>query len=150
MLYFDRYAGRYCFPDEAKDSHDNRCLKFNSNAPIYYATQSCNANKFKIAYWFWYGLQKCCICKSQLIIFLYMSISLYLFLSRCSTVRLLDTSPPFLARNNKIWCKISPLLHLLPFPEHAEALKVLQTSLSRRMLENHPLTPQNSLKLINS
>ena len=61
ILKFD--AGAYnqetCFPDQATDSNNNVCKKFNPEAPIYYKKIQCG-NFLKLVWHFWYGQQTPC------------------------------------------------------------------------------------------
>ena len=62
ILKFDggAYNQDTCFPDQATDSNNNVCKKFNPTAPIYYKIIQCG-NFLKLVWHVWYGLQRPCI-----------------------------------------------------------------------------------------
>ena len=58
-LRFDRSAQEHCYPDEATNSNNGQCAGFNPAAPIYYKIVRCG-DFLKLAWHFWYGLQRGC------------------------------------------------------------------------------------------
>ena len=59
FLRFDGSAQDYCYPDEATNSNNGQCAGFNPAAPIYYKIVRCG-DFLKLAWHFWYGLQRGC------------------------------------------------------------------------------------------
>jgi len=62
IVHFDSKAE--CYPDEASADNDNICADFNPDAPVYWEGQYAASNRYRLAYWFWYGWQNDCIIGS--------------------------------------------------------------------------------------